>query len=160
MAADVRVSARLSDSSSAAAPAPRSAVDDFHRRMRLADTLDSGIRVSRDFDPRRRYGGLVRRDQPGDDHHSGHQHDRQAMGFQPASRVAARPAPLRRRKAIGESSRPSTERLEDRAALARRETKRPAFFIGTHGTNRRDRSEFWSLQLGPCKAIMPQIRCQ
>jgi hypothetical protein len=102
----------------------------------------------------------VRRDQPGDDHHSGHQHDGQAMGFQPASRVAARPAPLRRRKAIGESPRPSTERPEYRAALAQRETKGPAFFIGTHGTSRRDRGEFWSLQLGAHKAIMPQIRCQ
>ena len=157
MAADVRVSARLSDKSSAAEPAPRSAVGDFHRRMRLAVTLDSGIRVSRNFDPCRRHGSSVRRDQPGHDHHSGHQHDRQAMGFQPASRVAARPAPTKGYRRVDP---PSTERPEYRAALARMETKRPAFFIGTHGTNRRDRGEFWSLQLGPYKAIMSQIRCQ
>jgi len=102
----------------------------------------------------------VRRDHPGDDHHSRDQHDRQAMGFQPASHLAAPPAHGRRRKAVGESTHSSTERLEDRAALAQAEIKRSAFSVGTHGTNRPNRGEFWLLQLRAYKTIMPQFRCQ
>ena len=84
----------------------------------------------------------MRRDHPGDDHQSGYQHDRQAMGFQPASHVAARPADVRRRKSVGESTNPSTERVEDRAALAQVQTKRTTFLVGAHGTDRYSRSEF------------------
>ena len=65
----------------------------------------------------------MRRDHPGDDEYSGNQHDRQTMGLQPASHVAARPAHVKRRKSVGESARPSAESMADYAALARVKTK-------------------------------------
>jgi hypothetical protein len=86
--------------------------------------------------------GSVRSDQPGDYHHYGDQHDREGVGFQPASHVAAYPAHVRRRKAVGESTHPAAERMPDRATPAQAEIERFVFSVGIHGTDRCDRGEF------------------
>ncbi len=142
MAADVRASAGLYDTAGAAKPRATIRNRWFSPSDAASMHSRSRIRVSRHLDRRPPTRGSLRRDHPGDDHQSEYQHDRQAMGFQPASHLAARSARLPRRKAVCESAHPCTDRPEDRAALAQRETKRSAFFPGTHGTNRRNRGEF------------------